>query len=158
MGRFIFVSFGLLVLFLSLSGTGAGLHCPSDWYYYDQHCYRIFNEEMNWEDAEWFCTKQAKGAHLVSIKSAKEADFVAWMVTQNIEESFSHVSIGLRVQNKEKQCSTKWSDGSSVSYDNLLDLYITKCSLLKKETGFRKWFVASCIGKIPFVCKFPPQC
>ncbi|KAL7979822.1 hypothetical protein Chor_008160 [Crotalus horridus] len=89
----------------SHTGTGADLHCPSDWYYYDQHCYQIFNEEMNWEDAE--------------------------------------------------QCSTKWSDGSSVSYDNLLDLYITKCSMLKKETGFRKWFVVSCIGEIPFVCKFP---
>nr|UMK70501.1 C-type lectin 3 [Tropidolaemus subannulatus] len=133
MGRFIFVSFGLLVVFLSLSGTGADFKCPSEWYAYDQHCYRIINKPQTWADAEKFCKKQAKGGHLVSIQSSGEADFVAWMVTQNIETPFHYVWIGLRVQNKKKQCSTEWSDGSSVSYDNLLELYMRKCGGLELE-------------------------
>ncbi|KAK9400320.1 VENOM COMPONENT: C-type lectin-snaclec-subunit-alpha 1 like [Crotalus adamanteus] len=158
MGRLIFVSFGLLVVFLSLSGTGADFDCPSDWSAYDQHCYRIFNERMTWEDAEWFCTKQAKGGHLVSVKNAGEADFVAWMVTQNIQKPFYYVWIGLRVQNKEKQCNTKWSDGSSVSYENLVKPYSKKCFGLKKETGFRTWRNVHCAQENLFICKFPPEC
>nr|Q8AYA5.1 RecName: Full=Snaclec agglucetin subunit alpha-2; AltName: Full=Antithrombin 1 chain A; Flags: Precursor [Deinagkistrodon acutus]AAN23125.1 agglucetin-alpha 2 subunit precursor [Deinagkistrodon acutus] len=158
MGRFIFVSFGLLVVFLSLSGTGADFNCPPGWSAYDQYCYQVIKEPKNWDDAERFCTEQADGGHLVSIESKGERDFVAQLVSQNIESVEDHVWTGLRVQNKEKQCSTEWSDGSSVSYENLLELYMRKCGALERETGFHKWINLGCIQLNPFVCKFPPQC
>nr|BAN82149.1 C-type lectin alpha subunit [Ovophis okinavensis] len=157
MGRFIFVSFGLLVLFLSLSGTGADFDCPSGWSSYDQHCYGIIKQLKTWEDAEWFCAKQAKGGHLVSIESAKEADFVAQLLSENTKTT-KYVWIGLRVQNKGQQCSSEWSDGSSVSYENLDKQFFKKCFGLRKESGFRTWLTVACAEPNPFVCKFPPQC
>uniref|UniRef100_T1DE73 Lectin_alpha-CohCI-2 n=1 Tax=Crotalus helleri TaxID=8741 RepID=T1DE73_CROHE len=154
MGRFIFVSFGLLVVFLSLSGTEAGFDCLSDWSSYREYCYKFFQQEKTWDDAERFCTKQAKGGHLVSFESAGEADFVAQLVPENIKATKYSAWIGLRVQDNEQQCNSKWSDGSSVSYDNLMDLYITKCSGLKKGTGLRKWVNVYCEQKYVFMCKY----
>uniref|UniRef100_A0A1L8D6D7 BATXCTL44 n=1 Tax=Bothrops atrox TaxID=8725 RepID=A0A1L8D6D7_BOTAT len=155
MGRFIFVSFGLLVVFLSLSGTAAD--CPSDWSPYGQYCYKFFQQKMNWADAERFCSEQAKGGHLVSFQSDGETDFVVKLVTENIQSSDLYAWIGLRVQNKEKQCSSKWSDGSSVSYENLVERTVKKCFALEKEQEFIVWINIYCAQKNPFVCKSPPQ-
>uniref|UniRef100_A0A194ARQ6 C-type lectin 1 n=1 Tax=Sistrurus tergeminus TaxID=8757 RepID=A0A194ARQ6_SISTE len=158
MGRFIFVSFGLLVVFLSLSGTGADFDCPSDWYAYDQYCYRVIKQLRTWDDAERFCSEQAKGGHLVSIESDGEAAFVAQLVAENIKQNKYDVWIGLRIQGEEKQCSTKWSDGSSVNYENLIKHATKKCFGLKKETGFRTWRNVHCTKQNLFMCKFPPEC
>uniref|UniRef100_T1E7L4 Lectin_alpha-CohLL-3 n=1 Tax=Crotalus helleri TaxID=8741 RepID=T1E7L4_CROHE len=154
MGRFIFVSFGLLVMFLSLSGTEAGFDCLSDWSSYREYCYKFFQQEKTWDDAERFCTKQAKGGHLVSFESAGEADFVAQLVPENIKATKYSAWIGLRVQDNEQQCSTKWSDGSSVSYENLVKQTIKKCFVLKEEAGFRKWVNVYCEQKYVFMCKY----
>uniref|UniRef100_A0A194AML9 C-type lectin 8b n=1 Tax=Agkistrodon piscivorus TaxID=8715 RepID=A0A194AML9_9SAUR len=158
MGRFIFVSFSLLVVFLSLSGTGADFDCPSGWSAYDQYCYQVVKQLKTWADAEWFCTKEAKGGHLVSIESAGEADFVAQLVAENIKTTKYDVWIGLRVQNKGQQCSSEWSDGSSISYENLIKPSTKKCFGLKKETGYRNWLNVHCGKENPFICKFPPEC
>uniref|UniRef100_A0A1L8D6B3 BATXCTL41 n=1 Tax=Bothrops atrox TaxID=8725 RepID=A0A1L8D6B3_BOTAT len=155
MGRFIFVSFGLLVGFLSLSGTAAD--CPSGWSSYEGNCYKFFQQKMNWADAERFCSEQAKGGHLVSIKIySRETDFVGDLVTKNIQSSDLYVWIGLRVENKEQQCSSKWSDGSSVSYENVVGRTVKKCFALEKDLGFVLWINLYCAQKNPFVCKSPP--
>uniref|UniRef100_J3SBN5 C-type lectin 19 n=1 Tax=Crotalus adamanteus TaxID=8729 RepID=J3SBN5_CROAD len=158
MGRFIFVSFSLLVVFLSLSGTGADFDCPSGWSAYDRYCYKVMKRLKTWDDAERFCTEQEKGAHLVSIESAGEADFVAQLVAENIMKNKYYVWIGLRIQGEEKQCNTKWSDGSSVSYENLVKPYSKKCFGLKKETGFRTWRNVQCAQEKLFFVQFPPEC
>uniref|UniRef100_A0A1W7RK05 C-type lectin 4 n=1 Tax=Agkistrodon contortrix contortrix TaxID=8713 RepID=A0A1W7RK05_AGKCO len=171
MGRFIFMSFGLLVVFLSLSGTGADLFCPSGWDSNNDHCYKVFNQRKNWEDAERFCSEQANGGHLVSIESAREADFVAQLLSEKLETSSHYVWIGLRDERKEqpepspqsanvasfKQCSSEWSDGSSVSYENLAERETKKCFMLKKWAGFRTWDNVYCGKQNPFICKSPPQ-
>nr|P81112.1 RecName: Full=Snaclec alboaggregin-A subunit alpha'; AltName: Full=Alboaggregin-A subunit 2; Short=AL-A subunit 2 [Trimeresurus albolabris] len=132
-------------------------HCLPGWSAYDQYCYRVFNEPKNWEDAERFCAKQADSGHLVSIETMGEADFVAQLISENIQSEKHYVWIGLKVQNKEQQCSSEWSDGSSVTYENLIKLYMRKCGALEQESGFRKWINLGCIQLNPFVCKFPPQ-
>uniref|UniRef100_J3RY45 C-type lectin 18 n=1 Tax=Crotalus adamanteus TaxID=8729 RepID=J3RY45_CROAD len=150
MGRFIFVSFGLLVVFLSLSGTAAD--CPSSWSSYEGHCYKPFNEGKNWADAENFCTQQHTGGHLVSFHSTEEADFVAQLVANNVRKGISYIWIGLRVQGEEKQCSTKWSDGSSVSYENWSVAESKTCLGLEQDTN-HKWVNIYCGQLNPFVCK-----
>uniref|UniRef100_A0A6B2F976 C-type lectin domain-containing protein n=1 Tax=Bothriechis nigroviridis TaxID=88079 RepID=A0A6B2F976_BOTNI len=151
MGRLIFVSFGLLVMFLSLSGTGAD--CPSGWYSYEGHCYQIFHLFKTWAEAERFCRKQAKGGHLVSIESSEEADFVAQLVAENMRRFIPYIWIGLRVQGKKKQCNSKWSDGSSVSYQNWDEPESKKCLGLELDTNYLKWENIYCGLINPFVCK-----
>ncbi|XP_015685588.1 snaclec jerdonibitin subunit alpha [Protobothrops mucrosquamatus] len=152
MGRFIFVSFGLLVVFLSLSGTGAD--CPSDWSSFCRYCYKPFKQLKTWEDAERFCSEQVKGAHLVSIESYREAVFVAQLLSEDIKTTKYHVWIGLSVQNRGQQCTSEWSDGSRVSYENLVKPFSKKCFVLKKESEFRKWFNVYCRQQHLFMCKF----
>nr|Q9DEA2.1 RecName: Full=Snaclec agkicetin-C subunit alpha; AltName: Full=Antithrombin A subunit A; Flags: Precursor [Deinagkistrodon acutus]AAG42040.1 agkicetin alpha subunit precursor [Deinagkistrodon acutus] len=151
MGRFIFVSFGLLVVFLSLSGTAAD--CLPGWSSYIRFCYQPFKLLKTWEDAERFCTEQANGGHLVSFESAREADFVAGVLSENIKIK-PYVWIGLRVQNEGQQCSSKWSDSSKVSYENLVEPFSKKCFVLKKDTGFRTWENVYCGLKHVFMCKY----
>uniref|UniRef100_T1D6Q8 C-type lectin 4 n=1 Tax=Crotalus horridus TaxID=35024 RepID=T1D6Q8_CROHD len=152
MGRFIFVSFGLLVVFLSLSGTAAD--CPSGWYTYEGHCYQIFHLFMTWKEAESFCKEQIKGGHLVSIEDSEEADFMAEIVADNMRRTIPYIWIGLRrVQSKEKQCSSKWSDGSSVSYENWSVAEFRTCLGLEQDTNYHKWANIFCGQRNPFVCK-----
>uniref|UniRef100_A0A0A1WCD4 C-type lectin I n=1 Tax=Echis coloratus TaxID=64175 RepID=A0A0A1WCD4_ECHCO len=158
MGRFIPVSFSLLVLFLSLSGTGADFECPPEWSSYDLHCYKAFDKPKRSRDAEKFCTEQAKGGHLASIESSEEGDFVAQLLSKVTEKHITHFWIGLRIVDKEQHCRSEWSDGSSVSYDNLHKRESRKCFALEKETGYRTWFHMYCADSYPFVCKVPPYC
>uniref|UniRef100_A0A1L8D6E9 BATXCTL38 n=1 Tax=Bothrops atrox TaxID=8725 RepID=A0A1L8D6E9_BOTAT len=154
MGQFIFVSFGLLVGFLSLSGTDTPFECPSDWSTYRQYCYKFFQRKMNWADAERFCSEQATGGHLVSIESEGETSFVAQLLGQNKDISEMKIWIGLRVENKEQQCSSKWSDGSSLSYENLVGRNVKKCFALKGQLGFVQWVNVHCGEQHAFMCKF----
>uniref|UniRef100_W5XCJ6 Snaclec lebecin subunit beta n=1 Tax=Macrovipera lebetinus TaxID=3148341 RepID=SLCIB_MACLB len=153
MGRIIFVSFGLLVVFLSLSGTGAD--CPSDWSSDEEHCYYVFFLLFTWEEAAKFCTQQANGGHLVSIESVEEAEFVAQLISENIKTSADYVWIGLWNQRKAPYCVSKWTDGSSVIYKNVIERFIKNCFGLEKETNYRTWFNLSCGDDYPFVCKSP---
>uniref|UniRef100_Q9I841 Snaclec rhodocytin subunit alpha n=1 Tax=Calloselasma rhodostoma TaxID=8717 RepID=SLYA_CALRH len=131
--------------------------CDFGWSPYDQHCYQAFNEQKTWDEAEKFCRAQENGAHLASIESNGEADFVSWLISQKDElADEDYVWIGLRAQNKEQQCSSEWSDGSSVSYENLIDLHTKKCGALEKLTGFRKWVNYYCEQMHAFVCKLLP--
>uniref|UniRef100_A0A1L8D6B9 BATXCTL31 n=1 Tax=Bothrops atrox TaxID=8725 RepID=A0A1L8D6B9_BOTAT len=151
MGRFLFVSFGLLVVFLSLSGTGAD--CNSYWSTYEGRSYRFFKTPKNWDDAERFCSEEVNGGHLVSIESDGEAAFVAQLVAENKDSIKWNVWIGLRVGNKEKQCSSEWSDGSSISYENWTEAELKTCIALEEDSGFRKWLNLNCRNSSPFVCE-----
>uniref|UniRef100_A0A194ASN9 C-type lectin 3 n=1 Tax=Sistrurus tergeminus TaxID=8757 RepID=A0A194ASN9_SISTE len=145
MGRFLFVSFGLLVGFFSLSGTGADLKCPSGWSPYRQYCYTPFRQEMTWADAERFCTEQAKGGHLVSIKKYVEGLFVHTLLSMNQKHLSPYVWIGLRVQNEGQQCS-------SISYGNLVDPF--ECFVVASDTKFTGWYKVDCGQLHSFMCTF----
>uniref|UniRef100_A0A0A1WCM3 C-type lectin F n=1 Tax=Echis coloratus TaxID=64175 RepID=A0A0A1WCM3_ECHCO len=151
MGRFISVSFGLLVVFLSLSETGAD--CLPGWSSHEGHCYKVFSREMKWADAEKFCSEQANGGHLVSIESAEEADFVSQLVSRNIKSSTSYVWIGLSYEGPSKQCSSEWSDGSTVTYENWNKEEPRKCVGLEEKTEFRKWVNLYCEQSNHFTCE-----
>nr|D1MGU1.1 RecName: Full=Snaclec jerdonibitin subunit beta; AltName: Full=TJ-GPIb-bp subunit beta; Flags: Precursor [Protobothrops jerdonii]ACZ34294.1 TJ-GPIb-bp beta chain [Protobothrops jerdonii] len=143
MGRFIFVSFGLLVVFLSLSGTGAD--CPSDWSSYEGHCYRVFQQQMNWADAEKFCTQQRKESHLVSFESSEEVDFVVSKTFPILKENF--VWIGL--SNVWNGCRLQWSDGTELKYN----AWSAESECIASKTTDNQWWSMDCSKTYPFVCK-----
>nr|AIC75911.1 C-type lectin beta [Gloydius intermedius] len=147
MGRLIFVSFGLLVVFLSLSGTGAD--CPSDWSSYEGHCYRVFQKEMTWEEAEKFCTQQHKESHLVSFHSSEEVDFVVSMAWPILKYDF--VWIGLN--NIWHECMVEWIDGTRLSHN----AWITESECIAAKTADNQWLSRPCSRAYNVVCKFQAQ-
>nr|B5U6Y6.1 RecName: Full=Snaclec CTL-Eoc124; AltName: Full=C-type lectin-like CTL-Eoc124; Flags: Precursor [Echis ocellatus]CAQ72892.1 C-type lectin [Echis ocellatus] len=145
MGRFISVSFGLLVVFLSLSGTGAD--CLPDWSPYQGHCYRVFNQKMTWADAEKFCTEQANGGHLASFHSSKEVDFMVSLAFPMLKVDF--VWIGM--SDFWRDCEWKWSDGAKLDYkawNNELNCFVSK-------TTDNQWLRWDCSRTNNVACKYP---
>uniref|UniRef100_T1DH48 C-type lectin 1b n=1 Tax=Crotalus horridus TaxID=35024 RepID=T1DH48_CROHD len=162
MGRFIFVSFGLLVVFLSLSGTEAGFCCPSGWSSYDRYCYKPFQQEMTWADAENFCTQQHTGSHLVSFHSTEEVDFVVKMTHQSLKTNFVWIGAN-NIWNPEpppqsahgaslsfQKCNWQWSDGSKPDYEEWHEQF--EC--LISRTFDNQWLSMDCGDTCSFVCKF----
>uniref|UniRef100_T1E3D6 C-type lectin 7 n=1 Tax=Crotalus horridus TaxID=35024 RepID=T1E3D6_CROHD len=144
MGRLVFVSFGLLVVFLSLSGTAAD--CPSGWSSYEGHCYKPFNEPKTWDDAENFCTQQHTGGHLVSFHSTEEADFVSKLAFQTFGQSIFWIGLS-NVWNK---CSWQWSNGAMLKYEDWAEE--SYCVYFKSTNN--KWRSRACRMLAHFVCEF----
>uniref|UniRef100_A0A1W7RK10 C-type lectin 5 n=1 Tax=Agkistrodon contortrix contortrix TaxID=8713 RepID=A0A1W7RK10_AGKCO len=162
MGRFIFVSFGLLVVFLSLSGTGADQPCPPDWSFFDQSCYQVFNQLKTWEEAERSCMQEAEGAHLASIQSLEESAYVARLASN--PPRLSRVWIGLSGTRKLFQGRTwQWTDGSPFGYQSWErgqpNNFLSKkyCVELSRISRYLKWKDQPCWFLRYFVCKFQPQ-
>uniref|UniRef100_A0A194AS24 C-type lectin 14b n=1 Tax=Sistrurus miliarius barbouri TaxID=8759 RepID=A0A194AS24_SISMB len=144
MGRFLFVSFSLLVVFLSLSGTGAD--CPSDWSSYEGHCYRVFQQRMNWEDAEKFCAQQRKESHLVSFRSSEEVDFLV-SITYPILKA--HL-VWIGMSNVWNECRLEWTDGTKVDYKE----WSEEPECIISKTTDNQWLSTPCSRTYSFVCKF----
>nr|AAL66390.1 antithrombin 1 B chain [Deinagkistrodon acutus] len=147
MGRFIFVSFGLLVVFLSLRGTGAGFCCPLRWSSYEGHCYLVVKEKKTWDDAEKFCTEQRKGGHLVSVHSREEADFLVHLAYPILDLSL----IWMGLSNMWNDCKREWSDGTKLDFKSWAK---TSDCLIGKTDGDNQWLNMDCSKKHYFVCKF----
>uniref|UniRef100_A0A1L8D6F6 BATXCTL24 n=1 Tax=Bothrops atrox TaxID=8725 RepID=A0A1L8D6F6_BOTAT len=144
MGRFIFVSFGLLVVAVSLSGTGAD--CPPDWSSYEGSCYKLFEQRMNWEDAENLCTLQRKESHLVSFHSSEEVDFVVSLTYPILGADL--VWTGL--SNIWNECRLEWSDGTKVNYD----ASGSGSECVASKTTDNQWWSFPCTRLEYVVCEF----
>uniref|UniRef100_A0A182C6E1 C-type lectin n=1 Tax=Phalotris mertensi TaxID=1260334 RepID=A0A182C6E1_9SAUR len=160
MGQFIFGSFGLLVVALSLSGAGADHHCPSGWASYNEFCYKVYNRSATWDEAERFCQRQQKYSHLASIHSKPEAAFLAMLASHGASFK-SSVSIGLN--DPEKKRTWLWTDGSRFSFKSWMpgapNNHGNKeyCVVLSAWTRYIGWNDVDCASKHNFVCKFQPR-
>nr|UMK70500.1 C-type lectin 2 [Tropidolaemus subannulatus] len=168
MGRFIFVSFSLLVVFLSLSGTGAGQRCPPGWSSFNQSCYQVFKQPMRWAEAEMSCTRKAEGSHLASIQSLAESAYVAELVSNRTKLSgvclpfgvFLCPRVWIGLSDPWNNGNWQWTDGSTFGYqswkqgqpDNFLRNEY--CVELLPLTEYLKWNDVSCTSNRYFVCKF----
>nr|P81397.1 RecName: Full=Snaclec rhodocetin subunit alpha [Calloselasma rhodostoma]1SB2_A Chain A, Rhodocetin alpha subunit [Calloselasma rhodostoma]3GPR_A Chain A, Rhodocetin subunit alpha [Calloselasma rhodostoma] len=128
--------------------------CPDGWSSTKSYCYRPFKEKKTWEEAERFCTEQEKEAHLVSMENRLEAVFVDMVMENNFENKIYRSWIGLKIENKGQRSNLEWSDGSSISYENLYEPYMEKCFLMDHQSGLPKWHTADCEEKNVFMCKF----
>nr|Q9PSM9.1 RecName: Full=Snaclec coagulation factor IX/factor X-binding protein subunit A; Short=IX/X-BP subunit A; AltName: Full=ECLV IX/X-BP subunit A [Echis carinatus]AAB36401.1 ECLV IX/X-bp alpha subunit=coagulation factor IX/factor X-binding protein alpha subunit [Echis carinatus=saw-scaled or carpet vipers, ssp. leucogaster, venom, Peptide, 131 aa] [Echis carinatus] len=129
--------------------------CLPGWSSHEGHCYKVFNEYKTWKDAEKFCKKQGKSGHLVSVESSEEGDFVAKLISENLEKSHSidFVWTGLTYKGRWKQCSSEWSDGSKIKYQKWGKQQPRKCLGLEKQTEFRKWVNLYCEEPQRFTCE-----
>uniref|UniRef100_A0A098LYA6 C-type lectin n=1 Tax=Opheodrys aestivus TaxID=186591 RepID=A0A098LYA6_9SAUR len=160
MGQFIFVSFSLLVMALSLSGAAADHHCPPDWSSYNEFCYKVYNGSVTWNDAERFCLQQQEDTHLASIHSKPEAAFLVQLVSHGASPR-SSVWIGLN--DPQKKRTWQWSDGSKLGYKSWMpgepNNHANKeyCVVLSAWARYVGWNDQDCGSRHNFVCKFQPK-
>jgi len=104
---------------------------------------------MSWADAESYCQSWIPGAHLASVHSVEESNF--------IHQTFpAEVSLG--GSDIESEENWKWSDGSVWDYDNWApgqpdnEQHKQHC-LLGNWLGGDQWDDATCTYPRLFVCK-----
>ncbi|XP_060545238.1 C-type lectin mannose-binding isoform-like [Pantherophis guttatus] len=155
MGRFIFVTLGLLVVAFSIHGV-KGCSCPRDWLPMNGFCYKVFEEIKNWNDAEMACRKHKPGCHLASIHSIDQGVDLAEYITDYLTRK-THVWIGLR--DPRKQRTWEWSDRSSINYlswnpgEPNNDFNKEHCVHLWSPAGYKKWNDTPCESLHPFLCQ-----
>uniref|UniRef100_A0A7E4VMN8 C-type lectin domain-containing protein n=1 Tax=Panagrellus redivivus TaxID=6233 RepID=A0A7E4VMN8_PANRE len=93
-------------------------HCPSTWSYFapTQACYKVYYN-LRWDDAESTCLSES--AHLASIHSQQEVDFINELATMNVSVDCGNTLpqltwVGLYTTDNNK--SWKWTDGSTVDF------------------------------------------
>ncbi|XP_029142076.1 C-type lectin lectoxin-Thr1-like [Protobothrops mucrosquamatus] len=110
MGRFSFVSLGLLVVVISISGVKG---CANGWLSMNGFCYKVNGEAKSWPDAEAFCRQFDSCCDLASIHSVEESDELGQYVSENLKTG-SNVWIGL--YDAQKNRVWEWTDRSCSNY------------------------------------------
>ncbi|KFP25770.1 Macrophage mannose receptor 1, partial [Colius striatus] len=129
--------------------------CPDGWVPYLDHCYKIFRETKQWEEALASCQKE--GSQLASIQSLEEHSFI---VSQLGYKPTDKLWIGLN--DHKVQMYFEWSDGMPVTYTkwHLGEPSTTNnrpedCVLIKGQDGY--WADYVCENKAGYICKRKPM-
>lgn len=93
--------------------------CPTNWSYYNNHCYQAFFGEqiIQWYDAEAACAEVGAGrnGHLVSILDSNEMSAVFHFLL-NVWKSPAYKAFYIGLVDNFKEGSYRWSDGLPMSY------------------------------------------
>ncbi|XP_042362980.1 lactose-binding lectin l-2-like [Plectropomus leopardus] len=127
-------------------------NCPMFWYGFNGRCYKYIATRMTWADAEIHC--MSEGAHLVSIHSADEQNFIRSLI-RNFDHAEGYTWIGLSDTHKEG--TWMWSDGTDVNFsywypgepNNYGGHENCVHNNYNKES---KWNDRPCSRSLPFVC------
>ena len=88
---------------------------PPDWVYFNNSCFKVFKEKLNWFDAHWSCASNK--STLTSIHGAEENNFLRKTGQASTPSSISSAWIGLFNLNSTDR-SYQWVDGSMVDFRN----------------------------------------
>ncbi|KAI8515036.1 hypothetical protein Bbelb_076270 [Branchiostoma belcheri] len=148
--------------------TGTNCHqahrrCQSGWSEYNNHCYKLFKDKVNWDTANGRCKQH--GANLASVGSAGENNFIARLISDAPRVHEGLVWFGLR-----RNGQWKWTDGSPFSYKNwdpglrrAPAMYNCASMHCKDSDSVWGWapkakkghwtYIQMCSLQIPYVCK-----
>ncbi|CAN7979977.1 unnamed protein product, partial [Ixodes pacificus] len=94
--------------------------CPTNWKFYNDHCYNMYEETdpLQWYEAEAKCGALGKGrsGHLVSILDEKEMAIIHYFLTDIWKAHKKSLYIGLT--DAAGEGFYRWSDGNPMSYSD----------------------------------------
>lgn len=135
--------------------TTAASNCPSGFERLGTSCYLYRATQMTWDQAEVFCASQK--AHLVSVGSQTEQDFVYLMVLRDPLLASPSAWIGLKAtQVGGQETRWSWTDGWPVTYSRWSlsgDLGSNSTDYCVSMDGNGTWSTRVCSENRPFVCK-----
>jgi len=135
----------LLMIFSTVHSGPAG--CPNGWSLFGPNCYKLVETLKTWQEAENHC--QTEGAHLASLHSEEEKDFVGGLTSHQWE----HWLGGTRKSGETWQ----WSDLTPFSYTNWRPTEPNnsegKENCIEFQGSNLQWNDISCNFKARFVCK-----
>ncbi|XP_019645066.1 PREDICTED: C-type lectin lectoxin-Lio2-like, partial [Branchiostoma belcheri] len=139
--------------------------CQSGWSEYNNYCYKLFKDKVDWSTANGKCKQH--GANLASVTSADENNFVARLISDGYIRHL--VYFGL----KRTGGRWEWTDGSPLSYTNWAPNEPGKnfmgktgyCGNMYSKDDSNMWIRAEgkkgqwndhvCSWELPYVCKTP---
>ncbi|XP_032655311.1 uncharacterized protein LOC116836056 [Chelonoidis abingdonii] len=96
--------------------------CPAGWYQYRDFCYYPVTATKGWWEAERDCKDLAEGAHLASVHSAEENNFIYQLMgtSHNYKRKEAYWLGGSRDSQVRGsgEGSWRWTDGSAWHYHN----------------------------------------
>eukprot|EP00092_Neocalanus_flemingeri_P080451 GFUD01100354.1.p1 GENE.GFUD01100354.1~~GFUD01100354.1.p1 ORF type:complete len:211 (-),score=33.55 GFUD01100354.1:201-833(-) len=122
--------------------------CPKLWTKFSSSCYRLWEEEHIWSEAEFRC--QQEGGHLVSILSKQENEFIN-------NTFFNQKNIWIGANDKLVEGLWTWSDGYPMEFEDWNEGQPNEsgdqdCGVL--DTSFAgRWSDVSCSTPRAFLCK-----
>ncbi|KAG8515944.1 Macrophage mannose receptor 1 [Galemys pyrenaicus] len=142
--------------FVIPSESDVPVNCPSQWWPYAGHCYKIHREEKKIQrDALTACRKE--GGDLASIHSIEEFDFI---ISQLGYEPNDELWIGLN--DLKIQMYFEWSDGTPVAFTKWLrgepsheNNRQEDCTVMKGKDGL--WADRACERSLGYICKMKSQ-
>ncbi|KAI8513913.1 hypothetical protein Bbelb_082370 [Branchiostoma belcheri] len=142
--------------------------CQSGWSEYNNYCYKLFTDKVDWSTANRKCRQH--GANLASVTSADENNFVTRLISNAPLGFIRHlVYFGLKLTGG----GWEWTDGSPVSYTNWApgepgrNLWgkTGDCANMYSKDDSNMWIRAKgkkgqwndhkCSWELPYVCKTP---
>jgi len=121
--------------------------CPEGWFYFKGKCYgHPKDKKLSWTDANSYCQNWSLGAHLASIHSVQEKEFVQTKFPRNI---------WLGGNDRAKEGRWVWSDGTPWDYsawDNQQPDNLRGQHCLLGNWNNLKWDDASCPLELLFLC------
>jgi regenerating islet-derived protein 4 len=117
--------------------TTTAFQCPSNWAEFEGHCYILKSTSYSWNNAENDCATY--GAHLTSIHSKAEDDFVYSLSTSDFYIG-AYYGGGF----------WRWSDGSAWNYTNWYSHSDSECAYYDYGYGWRN---TNCGNSNYYMCK-----
>ena len=136
-------------------------NCPCAWPQFGTHCYRYFDHQTTWSDAEATCV--AEGGHLASIHSKDENDFIHQLSNCTQQDLW----IGSHDDDADRHWrwtdSSEWEFAAWARVEHTGNWWEQQCGhmfALDGTLGGRRyaggeWHIVMCSLRYNFVCQHP---